>query len=244
MYRGEKGFTLVELSIVIVIIGLIVAGVIGGQALVRQAKIKGVVTEVEKYRVALNSFRLEYNALPGDFENAQSFWGAGTVTNGDGNRLISAVHMNQVENLAAFEHLTMAGLIEGTYNGVWGGAGEIGVNIPRNPYSQSTSFYFYGDPAPLWGNYSRGNSIVASGFSTNQGYNDYQINVKDAYGIDVKLDDGKPLLGSVVSYNHTGICTTLNIFGASGTDINDSEYRVSNPTDVCSMHFGLNYTFR
>ena len=56
--KASSGFTLIELSIVIVIIGLIVAGVVGGQVLVKQAKLKGVVSDVEKYRTALNAFKL------------------------------------------------------------------------------------------------------------------------------------------------------------------------------------------
>ncbi len=42
----KMGFTLIELSIVIVIIGLIVAGIIGGQSLVRQAKVRPIITNI------------------------------------------------------------------------------------------------------------------------------------------------------------------------------------------------------
>jgi prepilin-type N-terminal cleavage/methylation domain-containing protein len=70
----QHGFTLVELSIVIVIIGLIVAGVTAGQSLVAAAKIQSQITELKKYEVAYNIFKLEYNAVPGDMSNAISYW--------------------------------------------------------------------------------------------------------------------------------------------------------------------------
>ena len=66
----QEGFTLIELSIVIVIIGLIVAGVVGGQTLVLQAKIRSQISDFNKYKIAYNTFQLEYNAIPGDFNQA------------------------------------------------------------------------------------------------------------------------------------------------------------------------------
>ena len=93
----QKGFTLLELSIVIVIIGLIVAGISAGQSLVQQAKLRSLVSESGNILTAVNSFRMQYDALPGDMNTAQSYWGVyaggfgGTgVTNGDGNGVIGA----------------------------------------------------------------------------------------------------------------------------------------------------------
>lgn len=60
----RQGFTLLELSIVIVIIGLIVAGISAGQSLVRQASLRSVISDVDKFRTAKNSFKLAYDANP------------------------------------------------------------------------------------------------------------------------------------------------------------------------------------
>ena len=78
-----NGFTLIELSIVIVIIGLIVAGVVGGQTLVKQAKLRSIITDVQKTQTIINTFFLEYGAMPGDMPNASNYWTG--AYDGDGN---------------------------------------------------------------------------------------------------------------------------------------------------------------
>lgn len=83
----NSGFTLLELSIVIVIIGLIVAGISAGQSLVRQAQLRQFTSNINQYKVAINSFTLQYDALPGDMDNTTSYWPTASTAdgNGDGN---------------------------------------------------------------------------------------------------------------------------------------------------------------
>ena len=104
---NKSGFTLIELSIVIVIIGLIVAGVVGGQQLVKQAQMRSVITEVNKYKMAVNTFRLEYGTYPGDLSNASSYWSSctdvsGNTCDGNGNK---SVDSGSTEKVRFWEHL-------------------------------------------------------------------------------------------------------------------------------------------
>ena len=71
----KSGFTLVELAIVIVVIGLLVGGVLQGQELIKQANIRSQIAQFEDINRATFTFRAKYNALPGDMNNATSFWG-------------------------------------------------------------------------------------------------------------------------------------------------------------------------
>ncbi len=64
--KPRAGFTLIELSIVLVIIGLIVGGVLVGQDLIRAAGVRATVTQIEKYNTAVNTFRGKFGYLPGD----------------------------------------------------------------------------------------------------------------------------------------------------------------------------------
>jgi prepilin-type N-terminal cleavage/methylation domain-containing protein len=86
IYRKIRGFTLIELSVVLIIIGLLVGGVLVGQNLIASAQLKAAVTQFEKYNQAVNAFRTKYDCLPGDCFNATQFltlvspWG-----NGNGN---------------------------------------------------------------------------------------------------------------------------------------------------------------
>jgi prepilin-type N-terminal cleavage/methylation domain-containing protein len=66
----KRGFTLIELSIVLVVIGLIIGGIIIGQTLIQSAQIRRQTTEFGKWYAAVNTYRIKYNALPGDDANA------------------------------------------------------------------------------------------------------------------------------------------------------------------------------
>ena len=72
----KNAFSLVELSIVLVILGLLTGGILGGQSLIRAAELRSVSTEAARYTTAVYSFRDKYMALPGDMPNATAFWGA------------------------------------------------------------------------------------------------------------------------------------------------------------------------
>jgi prepilin-type N-terminal cleavage/methylation domain-containing protein len=71
-------FTLIELSIVLVIIGLIVGGILTGRDLIRSAELQTIITDKNKYTTAVNTFRTKYNELPGDMTDATTYWGAQT----------------------------------------------------------------------------------------------------------------------------------------------------------------------
>jgi len=130
----QAGFTLIELSIVLVIIGLIVGGVLVGQDLVSAAGARATITQIEKYNQAVNTFRGKYNVLPGDMDGvaAVNFGFAqrsGIAGQGNGDGIIqgvcgascwSAVAVGQGETSAFWSDLTYANglninLIEGSY---------------------------------------------------------------------------------------------------------------------------------
>ncbi|MFM7859741.1 MAG: type II secretion system protein, partial [Flammeovirgaceae bacterium] len=69
----NKGFTLAEISIVIMIIGLLVSGILVGQDMIRAAEMRSILTEKDKIVTKVNLFRNKYLALPGDMSNATEF---------------------------------------------------------------------------------------------------------------------------------------------------------------------------
>src|SRR6202034_1263735 len=128
----RRGFTLIELSIVLVIIGLIVGGVLVGQDLIRAAYVRATISQIEKYNTAANTFYGKYGYLPGDIPStpAAQFGCAARgqfAAQGDGNGLIEGARLNfPSHNSGQFESagetvmfwvdLSQVGLIDGTFN--------------------------------------------------------------------------------------------------------------------------------
>ena len=87
MKTKQTGFTLVEIAIVLVIIGLLLGGILKGQEMITQAKIKNMINDFNGITAAVSSYQDRYRALPGDDLNAVSRWSSisAAVQNGDGN---------------------------------------------------------------------------------------------------------------------------------------------------------------
>jgi prepilin-type N-terminal cleavage/methylation domain-containing protein len=80
MKSNAKGFTLVEIAIVLVIIGLLLGGILKGQEMITQAKIKNVMADFSGISAAYHGYQDRYRAIPGDDPNAATRWTLGTVT--------------------------------------------------------------------------------------------------------------------------------------------------------------------
>src|SRR5688500_16913565 len=84
--NSQNGFTLIELSIVLVIIGLLVGGVLVGRDLIQAAQLRAIVSDIEKYKMAANAFRLKYDCMAGDCAKATQFFGVAVGGCPDGAR--------------------------------------------------------------------------------------------------------------------------------------------------------------
>jgi len=173
----QRGFTLVELSIVLVIIGLLAGGILGGQSLIRAAEMRTVSTDMQRFATAVNVFTDKYFSLPGDFRDATRFWGySGTtvspacVTNsgaaaatpgtcdGNGNGTIedATAASRSGESFQAWKQLALAGLVEGTYTGNAGALANghyiPGTNTPRSKVGNNVGWmltYIKNDTIPV-----------------------------------------------------------------------------------------------
>lgn len=108
--KNEKGFTLVEIAIVLVIIGLLIGGVLKGQSMIQNAKVKRVVKSADELRAAVYTFYDKYGAYPGDENLASS--PPNDTNNGNGLGTIDGT-----EYYMLFQDLVLADIIDGTFNG-------------------------------------------------------------------------------------------------------------------------------
>jgi len=94
----QSAFTLIELSVVLVIIGLIIGGVMVGRDLIEASKIRAQITQISDIETQMNTFRVKYNCLPGDCINAAEFFGASfgpnAINNGNGDNIIHSIWGN------------------------------------------------------------------------------------------------------------------------------------------------------
>lgn len=249
----QRAFSLVELSIVLVILGLLVGGVLSGQSLIRAAELRAVGTEYQRYVAASQSFRDKYFALPGDMTNATSFWGkdaaicnaqTGTAAtpgtcNGNGNGLIPLAGIEPYEQHRLWQHLALAGLIEGSYTGVAGTGGashcQVGINCPRskaggnNGWGIEAYANYAGDAG--WYAFAYNNVLVTGAQTTTENPSTAAFKPEEAWNIDTKLDDGRPALGKVLAVRWS-TCTTSTTFSDTA-----GVYRLDSSSPACGIVF-------
>jgi prepilin-type N-terminal cleavage/methylation domain-containing protein len=161
--KQQQGFTLIEIAIVLVIIGLLLGGVLKGQELITSARVRNIISNQDGVKAAYFGFLDRYRALPGDYSGATAnIPNCATCQNGDNNGQI-LTNGAILESISAWEHLSKAGFITGSY--IYA-AVPAATNTPVNPYGVLVQLIYdnvYQDGAsatgPIRHNLKTGNNI-------------------------------------------------------------------------------------
>jgi len=173
MKSRQTGFTLVEIAIVLVIIGLLLGGVLKGQELIFNSKVKATFNLTREMSAAFNSYMDRYGQLPGDDNAATTRFPAAApaAINGNANGVLAtgdcSNNVTTTENCEALYHLRLAGFISGS--------GTAAVRIP-----------FGGPSFPAAGN----NVVAGLGTGVVMAFYPNSLTYKAASAIDTAFDDG------------------------------------------------------
>lgn len=180
MANRQPGFTLVEIAIVLIIIGLLLGGVLKGQELITSARIRNAANDFSGIAAAVYAYQDRYASLPGDDSGAAMRWGA-NVPNGDRSGTLGgefcADPAGAVESVYFWRHLRLSGLVAG------------------DPASGAQPQNALGG---LIGVQTGAGAATATGglvlCSTN-------LNGKIAEALDLQIDDGRPGTGALRAYS-------------------------------------------
>jgi prepilin-type N-terminal cleavage/methylation domain-containing protein len=251
--KKEQGFTLVELAIVMIIIGLLIGGILKGQEMIENAKVTSTIAQIKSFQAALNSFRDTYSGMPGDMRNATTrvpnCVAATNCINGNGNGLIGQANpnINNVivddtagsgqETTMAWKHLVLANLISSVPSDTVSTAATaaFGDTHPASSLRGGYEIFYDADPVtdntnwtPISGHFLRLSNV---GLTANTGAVQGTAPVSPLRGsqIDRKLDDGRANSGSTLAAG-TG-CTAT----PTGGTVNDYDGTVEQKN--CVMFF-------
>jgi len=223
---SQAGFTLVELAIVMIIIGLLIAGVLKGQELIGNARVTSTVAQIKAIDAATSTFKDTYADLPGDMiapttrlPNCVAL-PCSNAGNGDGKLSNTPGAAPLPESTAFFPQLSAADLITGI--SPVAGSVAFGVNFPQAkidsagffagsaavPADFANAIGTLGTPSGLY------LSLVASVAAVTATAASEGLTPSQASRIDLKLDDGQPGVGSVIAVGTAG--AALGDCGAAG----------------------------
>lgn len=217
-HSNKKGFSVLELSVVLMIIGLIVGTTIVGYESITNAKLLKTIDQISQISEAMHQFQDKYQVLPGDMHNATGYWGTSvgcpypgsvkqkTTCNGDGNGFVDTAP----EQMAFWQHLANAGFINGTYSGAYTPVAPTpDVDCMAMPLGGCWGLGFISATAASWqlwqGNIASAPKpvhILSLGkHLTSHSYANpvSPITGAQVFNIDTKIDDGLPATGKVTT---------------------------------------------
>lgn len=187
MKKYQSGFTLIEIAIVLLIIGLLLGGVMKGQSMINSARVRGIANDLTGIEAAWISFQDRYRSLPGDYAKASTHIVADAV-DGNANALID----DTAEAGAVWQHLAAAGFISGSFDGEAVAATTdtacVATTCPGNPFN---GFYKITNSSNAMGSLSASHELSTGG----------NIPVEVMYELDLKMDDGQPDTGRLRAFN-------------------------------------------
>lgn len=244
MHMHHRGFTLIELAIVLVIIGLIAGGIMAGSGMIRNAEVQSLGEDFQKYELAINQFRDTYDALPGDFGTATAQWGtlagcpAGEAINttetcnGNDNNRID----NNFEAARVWQHLANADMIQGAYTGA--NAYNVTPNKDAPAARMDNAVFAMGQCDDGFINaYGDGDMFIAV-VQANSGCdaNTPPLTPGEAFMLDNKFDDGAPHTGKMVGNNQGG---SIGADCVTSDDSATGQYAATNTNKVCVIAYRI-----
>lgn len=205
---NQAGFTIVEVSVVIVLIATSIVTFIAGMSLYEKSKIKMQISQLKQYKAAYESFKIEYNAMPGDFDMASKRWESVPDGNGDGRINEDSATVDSInkdyEMVKFFQHLYMSEFIkENFYN-----SALLNIGFPTIKLNSSMGMLAYGS------------DVTGS-------YADFQISEKTAKnfhaGLGMNVSQAK-LTGSDMFNNYVGTSSPA-IYSIIDNKIDDGNSR-------------------
>lgn len=228
MKRNQSGFTLIEIAIVLVIIGLLLGGVMKGQELINSAKVKNLATDFKNIPVYIYGYQDKFRSLPGDDGSAASHVsGATNATAATGIVLNNGIIEGKWDSVTTtdetqkfWQHVRMAGLSAGpTAN-----ATDL---LPTNSVNGVIGITNAGNDNP---------DPAAAGTKINGSYVICSASILGKYAkqLDIQMDDGAPTTGSMRAFVVTGTTrpttlatpTTTTGLDAAGSLLDSSSYTV------------------
>jgi prepilin-type N-terminal cleavage/methylation domain-containing protein len=251
-YRSHRrtGFTLIELSLVLVILGLLIGGVMAGRALVESAQLRKAVRQLSDVDAAYAAFKLKYNCLAGDCADAANFNPSWYSGNGDGNITYEDEFAAAMAQLDASGFLHANAEVNGT-NGAYSAVAVEGVRSRQSWASAGQTPFWFTAYGLAWEQTSLPGHFHWSTTNVQGGYGAATISPADALQIDAKIDDAKPRSGRVMAYGdggacppdhnsdlYCGPCLYPSDFGhddACMTAGTPTKYKLDDPQSACSL---------